>query len=156
MDERATSGSSKSVVLLVATVASFVLPFMSSAINVALPCLGEELSLDAVTLGWIVTAMLLSSAAFLVPFGRVADIYGRKKAFTWGLAIFIVSSLLGGVANSARMLICCRVFQGIGGGVLAITAVPLLVTVFPANERGRVLGISVAATYIGLSVGPVL
>ncbi len=150
------NSTSKGVVLLVATMASFVFPFMGSAVNIALPRLGEELALDAVTLGWITTAYLLSSAILLVPFGRIADIYGRKKIFTCGIAIFTLASLLSGMANSATMLISCRVLQGIGGAMIAGTAVALLTTVFPANERGKVLGITIAAAYIGLSLGPVL
>jgi EmrB/QacA subfamily drug resistance transporter len=150
------NGTSKGVVLLVATTASFIFPFMGSAVNIALPALGKELSLDAVMLGWIATSYLLSSATFLVPFGRIADIYGRKKIFTWGIVVFTLSSLFSGMASSATMLISFRVLQGIGGAMLAGTAVALLTTVFPANERGKVLGINVAATYIGLSLGPVL
>lgn len=149
-------GTSKGVVLLVATTASFIFPFMVSAVNIALPSLGKELSLDAVMLGWIATAYVLSSATFLVPFGRIADIYGRKKIFTCGIVIFTLSSLFAGMASSAHMLISCRVFQGIGGAMLAGTAVALLTTVFPASERGKVLGINIAAAYIGLSLGPVL
>ena len=156
MDDPVGNGTGKGVVLLVATMASFLFPFMGSAVNIALPSIGRELSLDAITLGWIATAYLLTSATLLVPFGRIADIYGRKKIFTCGIVILTLSSLLLGMANSATMLISCRVFQGIGGAMLAGTAVALLTTVFPANERGKVLGINVAATYIGLSVGPVL
>ena len=156
MDDPVGNGTGKGVVLLVATMASFLFPFMGSAVNIALPSIGRELSLDAITLGWIATAYLLTSATLLVPFGRIADIYGRKKIFTCGIVIFTLSSLLSGMANSATMLIACRVLQGIGGAMLAGTAVALLTTVFPANERGKILGINVAATYIGLSVGPVL
>jgi len=129
---------------------------MASAVNIALPTIGEELSVDAITLGWIATAYILSSAALVVPFGRIADIYGRKKIFTYGTVIFTLSSLFSGMANSATMLITCRVFQGVGGAMLAGTAAALLTTVFPANERGKVLGIYVAAVYSGLSLGPVL
>jgi len=125
-------------------------------VNIALPSIGKELSLDAITLGWIATAYLLSSATLLVPFGRIADIYGRRKIFTCGIVILTLSSLFSGMANSATMLISCRVSQGVGGAMLAGTAVALLTTVFPANERGKVLGINVAATYLGLSLGPVL
>jgi len=156
MDDPVDNGTSKGLVLLVATMASFLFPFMGSAVNIALPRLGKELSLDAVMLGWVATAYLLSSAAFLVPFGRIADIYGRKRIFTLGIVIFTLSSLFAGMANSATMLISFRVLQGIGGAMLAGTAVALLTTVFPANERGKVLGINVAATYLGLSLGPVL
>jgi len=156
MDDHAGNSASKGAVLLVTTMASFVFPFMASAVNIALPSLGKELSLDAVTLGWIATAYLLSSAALLVPFGRIADIYGRKRIFACGIGIFTFSSLLSGLANSTTMLIAWRVLQGIGGAMLAGTAVALLTTVFPANERGKVLGTIVAAAYLGLSLGPVL
>jgi EmrB/QacA subfamily drug resistance transporter len=156
MGDPVSNGTSRGVVLLVTTMASFLFPFMGSAVNIALPALGKELSLDAVMLGWIATSYLLSSATFLVPFGRIADIYGRKKIFNLGIAIFTVSSFLCGIATSAAMLISFRVLQGIGGAMLAGTAVALVTTVFPANQRGRVLGINVAATYIGLSIGPVL
>jgi EmrB/QacA subfamily drug resistance transporter len=156
MDDHAENSTSKGLVLVVATVSSFIFPFMASTVNIALPSLGRELSLDAVTLGWIATAYLLSSAALLVPFGRIADIYGRKKIFAWGIGIFTLSSLLCGLADSATMLIAWRVLQGIGGAMLAGTAVALLTTVFPANERGRVLGIIVAAAYLGISLGPLL
>ena len=156
MDDHAGNSASKGAVLLVTTMASFIFPFMASAVNIALPSLGKELSMDAVTLGWIATAYLLSSATFLVPFGRIADIYGRKKIFICGIVIFTLSSLFAGMASSTTMLISFRVLQGIGGAMLAGTAVALLTTVYPANKRGRVLGINVAATYIGLSIGPVL
>jgi len=156
MDDPVSNGTGKRAVLLVATMASFLFPFLFSAVNIALPSIGRELSLDAVMLGWIATAYLLSSATLLIPFGRIADIYGRKKIFTCGIVILTLASLLSGMANSATMLISCRVFQGFGGAMLAGTAIALLITVFPANERGKVLGINVAATYLGLSLGPVL
>jgi EmrB/QacA subfamily drug resistance transporter len=156
MDDPVGNGTSKGVVLLVTTIASFIFPFALSAVNIALPTIGKELSLDAVMLGWITTALLMSSAALLVPFGRIADIYGRKKIFIYGMVILTLSSLFSGMANSATMLISCRVFQGIGGAMVVGTTAALLTTVFPATERGKVLGINVAATYLGLSLGPVL
>ena len=143
------------MVLLVTTMASFLFPFMGSAVNIALPTLGNDLALDAVTLGWIATAYLLSSAIFLVPFGRIADIQGSKKVFTWGMVIFTFASLLCGLVGSAALLICFRVLQGVGAAMIASTGVALLTTVFPPQERGKVLGINVAATYTGLTLGPV-
>ena len=110
--------------------------------------------MDAVTLGWIATALLLSSAAFIVPFGRIADIYGRKRIFSWGTVIFTLSSLFAGMASSAAMLISCRVFQGIGGAMLVGTSTALLIPVFPASERGKVLGIRSAAVYMGFTLSP--
>lgn len=156
MDDPVGDGAGKGVVLLVATMVSLLTTFMASAVNIALPALGEELSLDAVMLGWIVTAYLLSAATFQIPFGRIADIYGRKKIFTCGIVIFTLASLFSGMANSGTMLMSFRVLQGIGGAMLVGTSVALLVSVFPADERGKALGIYLAAVYTGLSLGPVL
>ena len=129
---------------------------MGSSVNIALPTIGRELSLDAVTLGWITTSYLLASAIALVPFGRIADIHGRKKVYTCGIIIFTVACLLTPMARSAPLLIAFRVMQGIGGAMIAGNGVALLISVFPVGERGRVLGINVAAVYVGLSLGPVL
>jgi EmrB/QacA subfamily drug resistance transporter len=156
MDDPAGNRTSKGAVLLVATITSFIFPFMGSTVNIALPSIGKELSLDAVMLGWIATALGLSSASLQVPFGRIADIFGRKKILLYGTVIITLSSFLSGMANSAAMLISCRVFQGIGGAMIVGAAAALLITVFPASERGRVLGINAAAVYMGMSLGPIL
>ena len=158
MDDHAGNSTSKGAVLLVATIASFIFPFMASTVNIALPSLGKELSLDAVTLGWIATCYLVClRRALLVPFGRIADIYRQEEDFHSMAQLSSHSRpFFSGMANSAAMLISCRVFQGIGGAMIVGTAAALLTTVFPANERGKVLGINVAAVYIGISLGPVL
>ena len=156
MDDPAGHNTGKKVVLLVATMTFFLFPFMASSVNIALPSIGRDLSLDAVTLAWVATAYLLSSAAFLVPFGRMADIHGRKKIFTLGIIIFTLTSLLSGMASSGVMLIAMRVLQGVGVAMFVGTGVALLTSAFPAAERGKVLGINAAAVYAGLSLGPVL
>jgi len=127
---------------------------MGSAINIALPSIGEEFAMGAVLLSWVATSFLLAAAMFLVPIGRIADIHGRKRVFTYGIIIFIVSSILCAVSMSATMLICFRVLQGIGSAMIFGTGVAILTSVFPVGERGRALGINVAAVYIGLSLGP--
>ena len=156
MDDPVGHNTGKKVVLLVATMTFFLFPFVASSVNIALPSIGRDLSLDAVTLAWVATAYLLSSAAFLVPFGRMADIHGRKKIFTLGIAIFTFTSLLSGMASSGVMLIALRVLQGVGVAMFVGTGVALLTSAFPAAERGKVLGINAAAVYAGLSLGPIL
>lgn len=156
MDDPVGHNTGKKVVLLVATMTFFLFPFVASSVNIALPSIGRDLSLDAVTLAWVATAYLLSSAAFLVPFGRMADIHGRKKIFTLGIIIFTLTSLLSGMASSGVMLITLRVLQGVGVAMFVGTGVALLTSAFPAAERGKVLGINAAAVYAGLSLGPVL
>lgn len=146
--------TSKGCVLLVATLASFLTPFIGSSVNIALPSIGKEFQMDAVLLGWISTSFLLSAAMFLVPFGRIADIYGRKRVFLSGISIYTLACLLSALSPSAGVLIASRVMQGIGSSMIFGTGVAILTSVFPAGERGRVLGINVASVYLGLSLGP--
>jgi EmrB/QacA subfamily drug resistance transporter len=146
----------KKSVLIIATLNSFITPFMGSAVNIALPAIGKELHVDAVLLSWIATAYLLALAVSLVPFGRLADIHGRKKIFGAGVILFIISSVLCATSFSIPMLLLFRIFQGIGNAMVFATAMAVLVSVYPPKERGKVLGINVASVYIGLSMGPPL
>jgi len=156
MVNHADSKVSKKAVLFIATMVSFLGPFMGSAFNIALPSIGKDLGIDAVLLTWTSTSFLVAAAVFLVPFGRLADIHGRKKIFTYGIVIWTVASVLSAVSTSAAMLIAFRILQGIGGAMTFGTAVAILISVYPFGERGKVLGINVAAVYLGLSMGPFL
>jgi EmrB/QacA subfamily drug resistance transporter len=147
---------SRQAALFAATLASFLTAFTGSSINIALPALGRDFSMDAILLSWVPTSFLLAAAMFLVPIGRLADIHGRKKVFALGTSVFTVASLLSGLAPSAALLIAARALQGIGGAMISGTGVAILTSVFPPQERGRVLGINVAAVYLGLSLGPPL
>lgn len=140
--------------LLVATLTSFMGPFLISSVNVALPTIQQELAVDAVLLSWIATAYLLAMAVVLVPAGKIADIYGRKKIFAWGLLIYTASSGASAFIDSIGWFLCLRVFQGAGAAMFVTTGMAILTSVFPAEKRGRAIGIYVAAVYIGLSVGP--
>ena len=147
---------SRRAALIAATLAAFLTPFMDSATNVALPAISREFAMDAILLSWIRTAYLLAAAVFLVPFGKIADIYGRKRIFAYGIAIFTSAALLIALSTSAPMLITLRVFQGMGSALIFGTSMAILTSVFPPGERGRILGISVASTYLGLSLGPTI
>jgi EmrB/QacA subfamily drug resistance transporter len=140
--------------LIVATLASFIGPFMISSVNVALPAIQADLGMDAVQLSWIATAYLLAMAVVLVPAGKFADIHGRKRVFTTGLAVYTFGSVAAAFVNSASLLIVTRVLQGIGAALFVTTSMAILTSIYPPNRRGRVLGIYVAAVYVGLSVGP--
>ncbi|HDD36657.1 MAG TPA: MFS transporter [Archaeoglobus veneficus] len=146
----------KSIALLVTVVASFITPFMGSATNIALPSIGREFKVDAITIGWIATSYLLAAGIFSVPFGRIADIKGRKKVFVIGLLVYSIGSFLSAIAPSADLLIGFRVIQGIGGAMIFATAVAILTSVFPPSERGKAIGINTGAVYTGLSLGPFL
>lgn len=144
----------KRAALLVATAAAFLTPFDVSSVNIALPSIGKEFAMDAISLGWVATAYLLASAMFLVPFGRLADIHGRKKIFIYGTLTFTIASFLMIISNSSVMIIGLRALQGTGAAMIFGTGVAILTSVFPVGERGKVLGINVAAVYLGLSFGP--
>lgn len=144
---------SKSI-LFVTTLSSFLTPFMGSAINIALPTMGNELYLNTITLGWVSTSYLLAAAIFLLPFGRLADAYGRKRFFLAGIIIFSLGAVLTAFSVNQVMLIGSRVINGIGGAMIYATAIAILTSAFPKEERGKVLGINVASVYLGLSVGP--
>ena len=147
----------KTAVLVAACMSSFITPFLSSSVTVALPAINSDFSIpDQALLGWIVTAFLLSAAIFVVPFGRVADIYGRRRVFLAGLVVVMVSSLLCSISTGVHMLIASRMVEGVGSAMIFGTSIAILASVFPLRERGRVLGINVAAAYLGLSLGPLL
>jgi EmrB/QacA subfamily drug resistance transporter len=156
VESQATASTSKRAVLLIAVMSSFLTPFTSSSVNIALPSIGTQLSLNAVALSWVATAYLLAAAAFLVPFGRTADIRGRKMIFRLGIIIDAIASILCAISNSGELLIIFRALQGVGGAMIFGTGIAILTSVFPAHERGRALGISTAAVYTGLSVGPLV
>src|SRR5512139_1512239 len=92
-------------VLFVALLASFLTPFMGSSVNVAIPTIGRELRLDAVTLNWVVTSYILATAVLLLPLGRAADLFGRRRVFLTGITLYTLSSLICGGATSAEILI---------------------------------------------------
>ena len=150
------SPAGKRFVLLIASLAGFITPFDGSAVNIALPVIGAEFHMDAIALSWVSTAYLLASAIFLVPFGKIADIYGRKKIFLIGIIIFASASFIMTLVASSGMLIMVRVLQGVGSSMIFGTAVAILTSVFPPGERGKALGIYITAVYIGLSTGPFL
>jgi EmrB/QacA subfamily drug resistance transporter len=150
------TNAQKRSVLVVSTVTAFLIPFMGSSLNIALPSIGGEFAMDAVLLSWVATSFLLAAAMFIVPFGRIADIYGRKRIFTYGMSIYILASLFSAIAPSPLVLIAFQVLQGVGSAMIFGTGVAMLTSVFPAGERGKALGINVAAAYLGLSIGPFL
>lgn len=146
--------SQKRLTLITASMASFLTSFMSSSINIALPSIGNRFSLTAVNIGWITASYLLSSAIFLLPFGRLADIYGKKRIFSAGIVFYALASTLCAVAMSGHQLILFRGIQGIAAAMIFGMSLALVIDAFEAHERGKALGVIIGATYIGLSIGP--
>jgi EmrB/QacA subfamily drug resistance transporter len=140
--------------LIVATLSSFLGPFMGAAVNVALPAMSHEFAFGTVLSGWINTAFLLVAAAFQIPCGRLGDLYGRKRVFLLGVVVLTAASVLTAIAANGTQLIIDRALQGLGTAMILATGMPILVSVYPPGQRGKALGIAVAAVYLGLSVGP--
>lgn len=129
---------------------------MGSAVNIALPAIGKSFNLDVIALGWVATAFILSAAVFMVPFGRLADIHGRKKIFLAGMLLFVIASVLCGLSSSGVLLIIARSIQGLACAMIFGTSMAILTEIFPPQERGKAIGIITASVYLGISVGPVV
>ncbi len=143
-------------VLLVNSMAMWMLAFMTTSINVALPSIETELNLGAVALGWLPLAYILASAIFLLPFGKIADRFGRRLIYLLGLAIFFLSSLALVFADSYIPLVAFRSTQGFGGALMFAGSTAMITLAYPPNRRGRAMGIHVAVVYLGQTLGPIL
>lgn len=150
------SASQLRITLVIVMITSFITPFMSNAINLAIPAIGIEFGGNQNLMNWVVFGFLLSSAAFLVPFGHLADQFGRKKVFLIGMILLAASSLACALATSLIALVCFRILQGFSSAMVLSNSMAILTSVVPPESRGKALGINSAATYIGLSCGPVL
>ncbi len=151
-----TTAGNKTAILIISSVIGLISSFMVSALNVSLPAISRDFNIDAVMLSWVVTAYVLATAVFSVPFGRLADIVGIKRIFTYGIILFTLTTAVAAFSNSTGMLLACRGIQGIAAAMVAGTSVAMLMATFPANERGKGIGISIACVFIGLSIGPFL
>ena len=144
----------KNTVLIIVSFAVFIIPLMGISVNVALPSIGADLNVDAVLLNWIVTAFVMGSAIAVVPFGRVADIYGRKKIFLMGASLCTLSCFGIIFVKTVILLIIFRALQGVGMAMILGSSIAMLTSVFPAKERGKAIGINVGAVYLGQTIAP--
>lgn len=143
-------------ILLVVAVTSFMGTFLVSAVNIALPTIERDLSLNAIELSWVITAFILAMALFMLPSGSWGDRTDNRRLFKLGLILFTLSSAICYVAPDEYWLVTARFLQGIGAAFTGTTGQAILVSSFPAERRGQVLGISVASVYTGLALGPLI
>ena len=127
-----------------------------SAINIAIPAIGEELQVDAEALSWIPTAMLWGNVVFLLPIGRLADRYGRKRIFGLGVVLYVLSSALIFITHDIFMLLFVRVLQGIAGSMVYGTGLAIIGAIYANSSRGQALGIAGSSVYFGLTLGPLV
>ena len=144
------------IILALACVAQFMVILDVSVVNVALPSIGRSLHYSATGLQWVVNAYVLAFAGFLLLGGRAADLFGRRKIFIFGAALFSVASLAGGLANSAGLLTGARVVQGLGGAFLSPATLTIIVTTFQGPKLAKALGAWGAVGGAGGAVGSLL
>lgn len=144
------------LILMVLCAAQFMVALDFSVLNVALPALGADLGLSTSQLQWAITAFALPSGGFLLLFGRIGDLYGRRKLFLAGLAVFGAASLLATFAWGPVPFLAGRALQGLGAAAVVPTGMSLLTTTFKEGpERDRALGISGTLLSLGFTVGMV-
>ena len=144
------------ITLIMILLNAFATPVMLSAVNVAIPFIADDLSVNAVLLCWIPMAYLMASAMFVLIFGRIADMVGRKKIFLMGTTSVIVTSLIATLVDSGIALIVVRFLQGISAAMLYATQVAIISSIFPPAKRGYAIGLTVSAIYLGLTIGPLI
>src|SRR6187455_3197711 len=138
-------------------VAQFVVVLDASIVNVALPSIGEALDFSQQNLSWVVNAYVLTFGGFLLLGGRLADLLGRRRVLMFGLVLFAIASLFGGLAANSGQLVAARAVQGLGAAILSPAALSIVATTFKDGaERNKALGIWGAVAGSGGAAGVLL
>ncbi|MEP1446395.1 MAG: MFS transporter [Paraglaciecola sp.] len=142
------------VALIVVCLGSIVGPLGMASVNIAIPDLAADLQANAKMVSWLPTLFILSSVIFMLPAGKLADNYGRKRIYAYGLALNAFSSLMCGVSNSIEWVLFWRFVQGGASAMIFGTGVAIITSVTPSHKRGAALGIAAACIYVGLTIAP--
>ena len=144
------------IVLLVVCIGSLLSPLTMSSVNIALPAMAVELQANAQMLSWLPTIFIVSNVALILPFGKLADNYGRKRIYMTGLLVTVTASLGAAISSNIEQVLFFRFVQGTASAMTLGTGVAMITSVYPANKRGLAIGINSACIYIGLTIAPVL
>src|SRR5215204_362383 len=143
--------------LLLVCAAQLMIVLDGTIVNVALPAIQGSLGFSGAGLSWVVNAYLLTFGGFLLLGGRAGDLFGRRRVFAFGLALFTFASLLCGLAASQGLLVAARALQGVGGAIIAPAALSIIITSFKdPDERARAMGVWAFVVSGGASVGVLL
>ncbi len=144
------------LILLVVLMATFMSALDGSIVNVALPVMAKALNVTSAGIQLVVTSYLIAIVAFILVWGRLGDMLGKTKMFNLGIVLFTLGSLLCGITDSISMLVLARVIQAIGAAGTMANNQGIITEVFPANERGRALGMVGTFVALGSLIGPPL
>ena len=144
-------------IALIAVCAGYLIaPLGMAAVNVAIPPLAEDLRATAIQVSWMPTLYILSSVAFMLPFGKLADNYGRKKIFVWGFVLNALSAGMCAIATNIEWMLFWRFVQGAAGAMIFGTGIAIITAVTPTHKRGAALGTVAACVYVGLTLAPAI
>lgn len=132
---------------------SFVGPFLSTSINIAIPVMAGQFGVTPDRMSWVVTIFLMTTAAFLLPLGKVSDVHGRRRTYSLSLVVFAMATAAAAFAQTLTGLIVLRAIQGIALSGVYVSYMPLLLATTDEAHQGHILGRAVALTYLGLSLG---
>jgi EmrB/QacA subfamily drug resistance transporter len=141
-------------VLIAASTAMFMVQLDFFALNLALPQMSRDLDVSVTDLQWVISGYMLSLAAFLIPGGRLGDIYGRRRLLIAGTALFVASSTVCGLSPSAGVIIPFRVVQGIGAAIMFPLAVAVVSNAFPPEHQARAIGNVYGLASLATGIGP--
>ena len=150
----ATTTSGKWWTLAVVGSGTFMSALDTSVVNVALPVIGRETGATVASVEWVVLTYLIVVSSSVLAFGRLADIHGKRRIYMAGQVVFTLGSLACGLARGIGFLIAGRALQAVGAAMLFALSPAILVSAFPAGERGRALGMQATMTYLGMAIGP--
>jgi EmrB/QacA subfamily drug resistance transporter len=146
----------KWLILTSVSLGSLMATLDGSIVNIALPAIQTDFTIDLTTVEWVVVAYLLVVGSLLLPFGRLGEVLTFKRVYLVGFAIFTLASVCCGAAPNAEGLVAFRVVQGVGAAMLMAMGPAIVAHTFHDRERGRALGLNAISVSIGLSLGPAL
>lgn len=146
------TGLSLSVILI----GSFMAPLLMYSSTLAIPTIAQEMHLDAEVISWFSLLNMLGSALLVLPAGKLADIYGRRRMFCIGITLAAIACLLSGFAQNSGMLLLGRFLQGVGGAFTFGSSVALVSSIPPKKHKAKAMGFYLAVCYLGLVAGPLI